>query len=421
MQQQVIERKINQTLIQSLQMLQYTSTELHGYLKTIAEENPLIEDIIFDYEEKSMKYHHSETVSFEETKAEVKNLYDLLIEQLSTLHLEQVERSLIEYGIYSLDESGYLDITLEEWATNCNATLSEVEAALNVVQELEPYGVGARDLSECLYLQVRHMKGYKDYMSDLLLRHVDWIADYEYQLIKDTYGIEEAEVSEVFQMIQGCNPKPGQLITNDPTEYISPEANVYKDEKGWRIVFHHLNTPKIIYRSLALEKVDCETANYLKVQTQQIEGLKRALQYRTSTLELVLKEITDKQRAFFEEGMLGLVPLKLSDVAEEIDLHLSTISRAISNKHIQTPHGVFPLKFFFQTGIRQKDGTIATIVIKNFIQQIIDQENKETPLSDEKIRMILAEEYALKIARRTVMKYREQLQIPSSWKRRMKN
>ncbi|MHA6251805.1 RNA polymerase factor sigma-54 [Oceanobacillus sp. CAU 1775] len=417
-QHQTLERKINQTLIQSLQLLQFTSTELHHYLNHIAEENPLIEDIIFNYEEKPTTYHRSETVSLEETNASEKNLYDVLLDQILTMNLSPDLKKITEYGIYSLDEAGYLDITLEDWAENCAVDIPQVEESLKVIQQLEPFGVGARSLGECLLLQVRQMKGYHDYMDDLLLYHLEWLAENEFEAIKDTYNIEENEVAELFQMIQGCNPKPGQLLTTSPTEYIIPEANIYKDEAEWHIVFHHLSIPKIIYSKPALEQVDRETKDYLKEKTQQIDGIKRALKYRASTLELVLKEITDKQQAFFENGIIGLVPLKLSDVANKVGLHLSTISRAISNKHIQTPHGVYPIKFFFQHGIKQKDGSIATIIIKDLIKQIISQENKDKPLSDEKIRLELEGSYSLKVARRTVMKYREQLNIPSSLKRR---
>lgn len=417
-QQQTIQRKINQTLIQSLQMLQFTSIELYDYINEISKENPLIDEVIYDFDFQPAKYNRADTVTFTDMNPSENSVYDQLIEQLITIDLHKELRQVIEYGIGSLDEAGYLDISLEEWAENCGTTVDITKRALAEIQQLEPYGIGARSLGECLLLQMKQMKEYDPYMEELLLEHLDWVADYNYEAMKEAYSLTEAEIAQLNKMIQSCNPKPGQLLERSEFEYIYPEANVYKEDAAWKITFYNWTAPKIIYNKLHIEQADEETKQFLKAKTEQVEWLKKAISYRTATIELVIKRIVDKQRGFFENGILQLVPMTLSDIAAELNLHISTISRAINNKYIQTPHGVFAIKFFFQTGIKQEQGKVAAIVIKNLVRDIIEKEDKENPLSDEKIKEKLNRDYGINIARRTVMKYRQQLKIGSSVTRR---
>lgn len=417
-QQQTIQRKINQTLIQSLQMLQFTSIELYDYINEISKENPLIDEVIYDFDFQPAKYNRADTITFTDMNPSVNSVYDQLREQLITIDLHKELRQVIEYGIGSLDEAGYLDISLEEWAENCGTIVDITKRALAEIQQLEPYGIGARSLGECLLLQVKQMKEYEPYMEELLLEHLDWIADYNYEAMKEAYSLTEAEILQLNKMIQSCNPKPGQLLERAEFEYIYPEANVYKADATWKITFYNWTAPKIIYSKLHIEQADEETKQFLKAKTEQVEWLKKAISYRAATIELVIKRIVDKQRAFFENGILHLVPMTLSDIAAELNLHISTISRAINNKYIQTPHGVFAIKFFFQTGLKQGKEKVAAIVIKNLVRDIIEKEDKENPLSDEKMKEKLNRDYGINIARRTVMKYRQQLKIGSSVKRR---
>lgn len=417
-QQQTIQRKINQTPIQSLHMLQFTSLELYEYINEISKENPLIEEVIYDFDIRPAKYKTEETVSFADINPSKKSVYDQLKEQLITSDLHNNLRKVVEYGINSLDEAGYLDISLEEWAENCGITTNITEIALAELQKLEPTGIGARSLGECLLLQLKEMAGYESYMEELLLEHLDWIADYKYETIIEKYSLTEIELSQLNKMIQSCNPKPGQLLSRSEHEYIFPEANVYKDKGSWKITFYNWAAPKIVYNKLYIEHADKATEHFLKAKKEQIEWIRKVIAYRTSTIELVIRGIVDKQLDFFENGLLHLVPMTLNDIANELKLHISTISRAITNKYIQTPHGVFPAKFFFQSGLKQGEREVAAIVLKSLIHDIIKNEDKINPLSDEKVKRKLSADYGLAIARRTVMKYRQQLRIESSVKRK---
>lgn len=417
-QQQTIQRKINQSLIQSLQMLQFTSLELYDYINEIAKENPLIDEVIYDFDIQPQKYTSSGTVSFDDINPAEKNLYEQLKDQLRSFNIVEGLEEVIEYGIDSLNEAGYLDITLEEWAENCHTTVDFTKLALEKIQQLEPIGIGARNLGECILLQIRQMEGYAFYMEKLLLQHLQWIADYNYEKIMELYSIDEEEVSKLIKLVQSCNPKPGHILGVSEFEYIMPEANICKEDNIWKITLNNWATPKIVYSKVYKDMNDKEANNFLQTKTQQVKWLKRTILYRTATIELVIKKVVEKQQAFFEKGLHHLMPLTLSEIANELNLHVSTISRTISNKYIQTPHGMFAIKFFFQTGLKQRSGTAATIVIKKYIHDIIEREDKEIPLSDEEIKGKLQMYYSLNIARRTVMKYRQQLKIQSSMKRK---
>lgn len=417
-QEQTIQRKINQSLIQSLQMLQFTSIELYDYINEIAKENPLIDEVIYDFDMQPQKYTSSDAVSFYDINPVEKNLYEQLKDQLRSFNIVEGLKEVIEYGIDSINEAGYLDITLEEWAENCHTTVDITKLALEKIQQLEPTGIGARNLGECILLQIRQMEGYASYMEKLLLQHLQWIADYNYEKIMESYSIDEEEVSKLIKLVQSCNPKPGHILEVSGFEYIMPEANIYKEDSLWKITFYKWATPKIVYSKVYQDMNDKEAKNFLQTKTQQVEWLRRTILYRAATIELVIKQVVEKQQAFFEKGLYHLMPLTLSEIANELNLHVSTISRTISNKYIQTPHGIFAIKFFFQTGLKQRSGTAATIVIKKYIRDMIDKEDKENPLSDEKIKGKLQMDYSLNIARRTVMKYRQQLKIQSSIKRK---
>lgn len=417
-QEQTMQRKINQSLIQSLQMLQFTSIELYDYINEIAQENPLIDEVIYDFDMQPKKYISSETISFYDINPAEKNLYEQLKDQLRSFNIVEGLKEIIEYGIDSLNEAGYLDIALEEWARNCHTTVDVTKLALERIQQLEPTGIGARNLGECILLQIRQMEGYASYMEKFLLQHLQWIADYNYEKIMESYSIDEEEVSKLIKLVQSCNPKPGHILEVSGFEYIMPEANIYKEDSLWKITFYKWSTPKIVYSKVYQDMNDKEAKNFLRIKTQQVEWLRRTILYRTATIELVIKKVVEKQQAFFEKGLHHLMPLTLSEIANELNLHVSTISRTISNKYIQTPHGIFAIKFFFQTGLKQQSGIAATIVFKKYIRDMIDREDKENPLSDEKITGKLQMDYSLNIARRTVMKYRQQLKIQSSIKRK---
>lgn len=419
--EQVLQWKMNQSLMQSIQILQFSSTELVDYLKELEKENPLIEEI--NYDDANIPYRSStdNTIAPGEINANELSMYDHLKKQLYTLNIPEGMRPIVLFGIDSINESGYLDIDLLLWAEQCQTTVEKVEQALKFIQSLEPAGIGARTLSECIVLQLNIPSEEVPFVNDLLNNHLEWVAEEDVEAVATHYEKSPAYVKELFDQIKTCHPKPGHLLDTKIDHYIIPEASIYKENGKWHLSFYSWSAPKLTinddyYRMKGIGK---ETEKYIKEKQTQVEMVKKAIAYRSNTLERVIQCIIEKQSLFFEHGAHMLQSLTLKDIADELELHVSTISRAIAQKYVQTPTGILPLNFFLQTGIKQTNGTkAAASAVKKFIVDLIDSEDKRKPFSDEKIRRLLADHYDITIARRTVMKYREQMQIPSSTKRK---
>lgn len=417
-QEQSLQLKMNQSLLQSINLLQFTGIEIIEYIQDIAKENPLIEEVNYDYEITNYKNSNAEQPSIGDINQAKLTMYDQLKSQLYTLDMPSDLESVVSFGIDSLNDDGYLEIDLNLWAEKCSTTIEEVNKALALIQSLEPAGIGARTLQECIQLQ---MKGPYDFIASLLEDHLDWIADENVSDICDEYQLTEDNAIDVLEEIKSCHPKPGRLLSATTTEYIIPEANIYEDNGKLNISFYKWNSPAIeINQSYAnLVKNEKEAADYLKDKYKQVEWLRQAISFRSNTLEKVIRNIVEKQQMYFEHGTFMLQPLTLKKIAAELDMHISTVSRAISNKYVQTKNGVIPLKFFLQSGVIQEDGQqTSSFVIKQLILELIKYENKQKPLSDQVIKQRLHDEFGISIARRTIMKYREQLGIAASTKRK---
>ncbi|SEP92722.1 RNA polymerase, sigma 54 subunit, RpoN/SigL [Virgibacillus subterraneus] len=417
-QEQTLQLKMNQSLLQSIHLLQFTGIEIIEYIKEISKENPLIEEVNYDYEITKYKNSNADQPSIGEINQATLSMYEQLKNQLYMLNVPSNLEPVVSFGIDSLNDDGYLDIELNIWAENCNTTIEKVEQALALIQSLEPAGIGARTLQECIQLQMD--KSYP-YIGELLQEHLDWVAEENISAISVQYQLTEDKASVMLEEIKSCHPKPGKLLSQTSTEYIIPEANIYEEDGKWKISFYKWNSPAIeineSYTNLMANEKEAE--DYLKEKFKQVDWLKHAISFRSNTLENVIRNIVDKQQMYFEHGSFMLQPLTLKDIATELRLHISTVSRAISNKYVQTKHGVIPLKFFLQSGVKQSDGQqTSSFVIKQLIFEMLKHENKHKPLSDQMIKNRLYEEFSISIARRTVMKYREQLGIASSTKRK---
>ncbi|WP_067727149.1 RNA polymerase factor sigma-54 [Oceanobacillus damuensis] len=418
---QSLQWKMNQSLMQSINILQLTSNDLIEYLKEVAKENPLIEEVDSDMDWEQFRPVHSNVESIGEFNQSVQTMYEQLKGQLFMLRMDNDLRPIVEFGIDSLNEDGYLDIELEEWGSTCDTTIETVEEALIKIQSLEPAGIGARNLQECILLQLKQFNNYDPFMENLLLEHLELIADADLDSICEIYGISIEEAKSVIDNIRLCNPKPGRQLSTAEPEYIIPEATIYREEGQWKLSFYKWATPKINLNPQYenLKDPANEATDYLKQKYKEIDTLKQAIYYRGNTLERVIRVIMEKQLDFFESGPNGIQPLTLREIAGELNLHTSTVSRAISQKYVQTTQGVLPLKFFLQSGIRKGDGNFtAAFAIKRHINEMIKMEDKKKPLSDEAIKKKLKNEYGIDVARRTVMKYRDQLHIPPSTKRK---
>lgn len=418
-QEQKLERKMTQTLIQSIQLLQLTGVELIEYIKQLAKENPLIEEVNDGEQFNDRQAEQIDPLSIGDINRHVPSMYEQLKNQLYTLSIPDNLRTTIDFGIDSITEEGYLDIDEREWAELCGASLVEVEEALAYIQMLAPLGIGARSLSECLYLQLQDKTNIPG-LHSLIYDHLDWIADADINSITETYMITETEANTLLELVKTCDPYPGLRLENKQPDYIFPEASIIKQDGEWQVAFYQWAHPSITidptYEKLRYHE---DAATYLKEKYNQIDWLRQAISYRTNTLELIIKQILSRQYLFFEHGSSKLQPLTLKEIAEELDLSISTVSRTVSHKYVQTSQGVIPLKFFFQSGVRQGDNqNVSAYAIQQLMVELIKNENKTQPLSDEAIKNQLQEEFKINIARRTVRKYRTQLNIPPSTKRK---
>ncbi|MBY7144068.1 RNA polymerase factor sigma-54 [Virgibacillus sp. NKC19-3] len=419
-QEQKLQWKMNQSLLQAIHILQFDSVELIDYIKEVAKENPLIEEVHYDYNMAQYRTENANSPEIGEMNQTELTMYDHLKNQLYTLEISEELEPIILFGIDSLNDDGYLAVDLDIWAQQCNTTKNMVEQALGMIQKLDPVGIGARTLDECILLQLEQMDIHQPFMEHLLKEHLDWIAEENTESIAAHYQITEETAAKIIKHIQSCHPKPGKLLETEKPEYIIPEATIYKDDGMWKVSFYKWNSPTIeINRTYMDLKVEKEAAMYLKEKYKQVDFLKQAIKYRSNTLELIVKNIVEKQYMYFEHGAFMLQPLTLREIASDLGMHISTVSRAISHKYVQTNQGVTPIKFFLQPGVKQINGKqTASFVIKQLIHECIQYENKTKPLSDEQIKKKLDKAFGIKVARRTVMKYREQLNLPSSTKRK---
>lgn len=417
-QEQTLQLKMNQSLIQAIHLLQFSGVEMVEYIQELAKENPLIEEVNFDYELSSFKQTNVKDVSIGEINQAELSMYEQLKSQLYSINVPDELQGAVHFGIDSLNDDGYLTIGIADWAEDCHITIDMAEEALRLIQQLEPAGIGARTLQECIQLQ---MPDSGSFLEELLTDHLEWVADENIPAISDHFQLSEAEAEQILKQIQSCHPKPGQLLSANDTEYIIPEAYIYEENGNWKISFYKWHSPTIeineSYKNLQVDEKQAK--DFLKEKMNQVNWLQQAIKFRGNTLENVIEKMVEKQRMYFEHGTFMLQPLTLKEIAAELNLHISTVSRAITNKYVQTKHGVLPLKFFLQSGVKQKDGQqTASFVIKQLIAELINDEDKQKPLSDQVIKNRLQQEFGITVARRTVMKYREQLGIASSTKRK---
>lgn len=365
------------------------------------------------------------------------SLQDHLLEQIGYLELDERLRELAEFVVSHLDDNGYLlghdpdtntprPIDLRELADNApeGATADEIEDALGVVQKLDPPGVGARDVKECLLLQVTDDVPHAELVRTLVRDHMEDVAFNRLPLIHKKTGAELDAIADAIAELRHLDPKPGARFTPDSTRYVVPDVVVERTDDGdftVRLTDDWLPSVRISKEYVAVKKDRSQpkpVREMLKDKFQKAQWLLSAIEQRRNTLRRVTQEIVKHQRPFFDLGPDHILPLKMEQIAERVGVHVTTVSRAVDDKWVQTPRGVFPLRRFFGGGTKAADGhDVAWETIKGKLLEIIADEDKKTPLSDEDIVKKFAEA-GLTIARRTVTKYREALKIPSSRQRR---
>lgn len=415
-------------LRQAIELLQYSTHELEQYIRQQELENPIIE--LKEKEEKPVHEERFNRQSFSFGGSEMpvdviqssnRSIRDELLEQAKFMYPDEYTQKLLKYLISNLDDTGYLQIT----DSNPNDYLAfeedDIEKGIHLLQQLGPIGIGARDLKEYLLLQITHNYPENKLAACLVEHHLNLIADRKWNEIASKMNINMNEVKALFDFIQTLNPRPCSLISNCSTEYVTPDIIVeWKDDE---FTFHlndghlpaiHMNKDYSQYLY-----VKSDASKYMNTQYKNYQWLLSSIEQRRNTIIKIVHVLLEKQEDFFKNGFRSLKPLTLKEVADEIEMHESTVSRATTNKVIQTPFGSFDLRLLFTSKLETADGnTISQTKMKTLLENFIAQENKFKPYSDQKIAEYFNAEQGITISRRTISKYREELRIPPSSKRK---
>lgn len=409
------------------------SETLNDELEIDCDWDEVYTDHVSDYQQATSTQSIDDYVAAENYTSAETSLHDHLYWQSDIYPWDDEQSIIAPYLIDDINEEGYLSSTLEQLLESINKnesthfTLDDLETVLTVIQQFEPVGVGARSLQESLLLQLANQPRtpYVVTAAQLVTEHFDWLSYHDHKRIKKMYGLNDDDLVQVVRLIQSLNPRPGRDFSSTESEVIIPDLRLRRAKDGWLVELNSNAFPRLAvnsaYIDLANTLDNTEQSKKVKEQLAEAKGLIKSIQSRGETLLRVGKFIVEKQSQFFEEGEQAMQPLVLREVADYLELHESTISRATNQKYIQTPRGTYELKYFFSTGVSQYGSADqSSVAIKSHIKNLIDQEDSKKPLSDNKL-MALLEEKGISVARRTIAKYREAMNIPSSSDRKKLN
>lgn len=439
-----------QDLQQSVKILELPLMELKETVETELINNPVIEE--------ERKTEEPSSVSPEENQAEPKisefdasstfekesqpaeeanyekpvpgrreNLTEVLLKQLRINAADEDELRLGSVLIQNIDENGYFKADLPLICAELDASLQAAEKALSLIQTFDPPGVGARDLKECLLIQLQR-KGEEDSLgTKLISQMLENLANPDEKKICRKFNCSPQELHQALSHIRTLEPKPGRRYDQDEIAYVIPDISIEEKDDTLLVVTNNSYIPLIrispIYRNmLRSKKTDDATKNFIREKIKAANGLINAIRQRQSTITKVVTIIAQTQKKALLEGLENLKPLSIKEIALATELHESTISRVVMNKHVSTPIGILPLRNFFSNRLTNSNGEgVSSQSIKLKIQELIEAEDKKKPLRDQAIAEVLKETQHLSLARRTVAKYREALGIPPTSKRRLKS
>ncbi|MEO6848892.1 MAG: RNA polymerase factor sigma-54 [Chthoniobacterales bacterium] len=434
---------------QSLNVLQAPITELRQMVEQELQTNPMLEeepvqteDTVPDLEEKDngledewrdwlvqappeqrdynaeeRRQHFFESLSANPT------LQEHLLEQLSTTDLDPNRRKIGEALIGNLNEEGYLLSTLEEIALQLHVEFDDVRKVLQEIQSFDPAGVAARDLRECLLIQLKRKGRQESFEYRIVENYLDQLARKKLPEIAKHLHVKVEEVQEAAEEIALLNPSPGRNFSSQADQIVSADLTIEWDGDQWQVILNDRQIPALrignTYKDmLSTPDTSGELRGYLQDKIREGKFFIRCIQQRQGTLLRIGKVIAERQKDFFEKGVAYLHPMTMAEVAGNIGVHETTISRAVAGKYISTPHGLFEMKYFFASGYNSKDGeTVSNKSVQSMIAQLIEKESSTKPLSDQAIGELLVEK-GIPIARRTISKYREELGILPSHLRR---
>ncbi len=445
-------------LIQAIQILQFNTQELEAYVDEQVLVNPILEidpqpqeneapqlsrakagDSEFDWAEhfkereyddisyKQWQYHQNSDAaeySFEQFVSTDVSLTENLMVQLQFVPMKKGERLAAKYIIEALDENGYLTQPLEEVAGQFRLTKERTEEILQIIQGFDPVGVGARDLKECLKIQLRHQGNDDALMMEVVENHLEDIANHRLNNIARALSITIREAQEISDVIRKLEPKPGRQFAGfTETRYVIPDVTVEKVDGEYVVLVNESSTPRLTlspYYQKMLAESDKESniSQFLTGRLNSAVWLIKSIEQRKQTIFNVVSAVVKYQEDFFEYGPKHLKTLTLKQIADEVGIHESTVSRSINGKYMQSPRGIFEIKYFFTSGVNGSAGEgIASQSIKMLIKEIVDNEDPRAPKSDQAMVEILKEK-GIDISRRTVAKYRDEMHVASSSKRK---
>ena len=365
---------------------------------------------------------YAEKPSIEATYKKEATLVDHLMWQLDLSVDTETDKFIGSCIIGNIQNDGYLCADLQEIIDISQSDEESVLRVLKIVQGFEPIGVAARSLQECLMIQARALPEKNPYVETLIKNYLERLEDRYLQKVASELKVDLNSILEALEIIKGFCPKPGLLFSSEGVDYVVPDLVVVKTDEGYDVMLNDEGVPNIrissYYHNLLKTTKEGKTKEYLEDKYRSALWLIKSIDQRRQTIYKVGKSIVKLQKDFLDDGLSYLQPMVLKDVAKDIEMHESTVSRITTNKYIDTPQGVFELKFFFHSGIKSYMGnSISSIRIKNMIKEIISKEDENNPLTDDQMVQELMIKNA-KIARRTITKYRKELNIPPASKRK---
>lgn len=421
-QQQTLKLAMTQELTQAIALLQYSAQELTDFLENKALENPLL-TIERRQRKKRMKTDKAQADWIEQIADTTFSLEDYLIPQLNIKNYSMKQLKIIKMVISDLDENGYFRGSIEDLAEKLLVEEAVIVRSLEVIQSLEPAGVGATSLQECLLLQLKRIDSENQLAITILEDYFVPFADKKWKNLAKELQVSLQEIQTVSDQIQKLNPKPCAEFTGAQATYLVPDAIVERKGEEWTVRLWEAALPKIGFNDSYYHQfsasADREVGQFLQEKYQDYQWIARSIEQRKETLMRVMTKIVEKQPEFLKKGSGYLQPMTMKEMANELDVHESTISRAVREKYVQTPVGTFPLKFFFTSTIQTvSDENTSSSQVKRYIAGIVAQEDKQKPYSDQEIVDWLKNKDGIIVSRRTIAKYREQLGILSSSKRK---
>lgn len=432
-QKQSIELVMTTELRQAIGLLQYNTMDLLTFIREQAVENPLIEleesrvdfklDAEFSHSGGGSRHYYGENHvdPIDYVPRDENQLLDFIMEQIHCLKISDDERRILKFIILNLDHDGYLSVSTSNIAAWLDVEEAAVEEALQRLHGMEPLGLGARSIPECLMIQATRRFPDDEEMHQVIEHHLGELADKRWKVIAKQLDMSLDDVNQIAGAIASLNPKPCAGLFNEQSEYMYPDITIDEEFGDYTVTLgdHYLPKISLNHDYMSLKNVNSHVSSFIKSNYQQYMWLINSIEQRRQTIMKIVDTIIQKQPDFLKYGFTHLQPMTMKDIAEAIDMHESTVSRATRNKVIRTPVGSFEMGQLFSAKLRQHDSAYASSAqVKLLLKQLIEEENPHQPLSDQKLANQLKAEKDITISRRTVAKYREELNILSSAKRK---